>query len=60
MSTIIISIVYGSVLATIYALLYYFNHKTPAPRGYEHLFAQCKGCSILSCDRNNAYKIKED
>ena len=43
------AIIYFAILAGIYALFYYLNHKTPKPEGCENLKASCDGCKITSC-----------
>ncbi len=36
-------------LACLFGISYYFNSKTPVPKGCEKLKEDCKGCSINSC-----------
>lgn len=49
------AVLFFAGLAGIYALLYYFNHKTPVPEGCEDLKAECKGCHDTSCMNNPAH-----
>ena len=53
-------IVYIVTLAAIYASLYYFNHKTPAPKGLENLKANCDSCKISNCGNNPVHNYKEE
>ena len=53
------AIIFGASLAGVYALLYYFNHKTPLPKGCEHLKADCDGCNITSCEMHHSHNIIE-
>lgn len=41
--------IYFIVLAALYGVFYYFNHKTPKPEGCENLKSNCDGCKITSC-----------
>ncbi len=54
------AVLFGGVLAAIYAALYYFNHKTPAPEGMEKLKAECKGCQIKTCGNNPVHTMEVD
>ena len=56
------AVIYFIILATIYGVLYYFNHKTPKPEGCEHLNSECEGCKIESCAAHPIHNkiIKED
>lgn len=49
------AVILFAALAGLYALLYYFNHKTPVPEGCEDLKAQCSGCKDLGCANNPAH-----
>ena len=37
------------VMSGFYCIGYYFNHKTPKPKGCENLKESCDGCKITSC-----------
>lgn len=52
------AILFGGVLASIYALSYYLNHKTPVPKGCENLKTDCDGCTISSCGNHPTHEIK--
>ncbi len=56
------AIIYFIILAVIYGVLYYFNHKTPKPEGCENLRSSCEGCNITSCmaHPNNDRLFKEE
>lgn len=43
------AVIYISILAGVYGVFYYFNHKTPKPKGCENLKTECDGCKITSC-----------
>ena len=48
-------------MGALYAGLYYFNLKTPVPKGCEDLKTDCDGCKVLSCGNNpELNKIKGD
>jgi len=53
------AIIYIVSLAALYSILYYFNHKTPVPRGMENLKASCDGCKISDCGNNPIHDYKE-
>ncbi|MDD5792782.1 MAG: hypothetical protein PUD22_09390 [Erysipelotrichaceae bacterium] len=36
-------------LALVFGLSYYFNAKTPVPKGCENLKHDCSGCQITTC-----------
>ncbi len=57
--TILYGMIFIIVLGTIYVLGYYFNHKTPTPKGCEGLTSACEGCHVTSCDNNPATRYKE-
>ena len=59
MPNIIYAIIFFVVLAGIYCLGYYFNHKTPKPKGCEHLDSACEGCKVTSCMKNPVHEFKE-
>lgn len=46
------AVIYFIILASIYGVFYYFNHKTPTPEGCENLKSSCEGCNITSCMSN--------
>lgn len=46
------AVLYLAALGGLYAVAYYFNHKTPVPAGCENIKAACDGCSIGSCGNN--------
>ncbi|MFR4218679.1 MAG: hypothetical protein ACLT16_13600 [[Clostridium] innocuum] len=48
----LLPVLYLGALGAVYALVFYFNHKTPLPKGCEDLKAQCKGCHDHSCCNN--------
>lgn len=37
------------VLACLFGISYYFNSKTPVPKGCENLREDCSGCGMKSC-----------
>lgn len=37
------------VLACLFGISYYFNSKTPVPKGCEKLKEDCRGCNINTC-----------
>jgi hypothetical protein len=43
------AVLYLAALGGLYALAYYFNHKTPVPAGCENLRAGCESCRTSSC-----------
>lgn len=45
----IAAVAYLGVLGAVYALFYYLNHKTPLPKGCEHIKAECDGCHDVAC-----------
>ncbi len=47
-------------LAAFYAIVYYFNHKTPVPKGCEDLKAECDGCKISSCGNHPVHRESEE
>lgn len=51
------AIVLFALLGAIYALLYYLNHKTPAPAGCEDLKADCNGCKVTGCGNHPNHNI---
>ncbi|MDI9519141.1 MAG: hypothetical protein WBH68_00805 [Erysipelotrichaceae bacterium] len=57
---IVSAVIYAMVIASIYAVLYYLNHKTPVPKGCENLNVKCEGCKISSCELHPSRKIKEE
>ncbi|MCR0288357.1 hypothetical protein MKC84_02345 [[Clostridium] innocuum] len=52
----LLPVLYLGALGAVYALVFYFNHKTPLPKGCEDLKAQCKGCHDHSCYNNPAHE----
>ncbi len=58
-SNIISAILYAMVIASVYAVFYYLNHKTPVPKGCEHLKVDCEGCKIASCEMHPTHDIRE-
>ncbi|MGB7593967.1 MAG: hypothetical protein WBL80_00200 [Erysipelotrichaceae bacterium] len=55
------AVLYLAALGGIYALAYYFNHKTPVPAGCESFKAACNGCSVGSCGNNpSQQEFKEE
>lgn len=42
-------------LGALYGCLYYFNHKTPVPKGCEDLKAGCQGCKDFSCGNHPSH-----
>lgn len=42
-------------LGSLYAVLYYFNKKTPEPEGCEEIEQHCSGCGITSCGRHPSH-----
>ncbi len=59
-SNIFVAIFYAMIIAGIYAIFYYFNHKTPLPKGCENLNAECDGCKINLCELHPNNRIKEE
>lgn len=59
MMSVMIPILYLAIFGAIYAILYYFNHKTPLPEGCENLKAQCNGCHDASCCNHPSHTIEE-
>ena len=55
-----VAAIYAGILATIYGGLYYYNHKTPLPKGMEKLKADCKGCKNYGCGHYSLQNIKGD
>ena len=53
------AILLGAILAGVYALSYYLNHKTPVPKGCENLEHECEGCHIVSCAKHSSHRIVE-
>ena len=51
------AILFFAVLAGIYALLYYLNHKTPLPEGCENIKAGCEGCHDASCGNHPSHDL---
>ena len=49
---IVCAVILFAVMAGIYCFAYYFNHKTPKPKGCENLKANCDGCKVTSCMNN--------
>lgn len=47
-------------LAAMYGVVYYLNHKTPAPEGCEDLKAECDGCKISSCGNHPNHNERKD
>ncbi|MCI6271534.1 MAG: hypothetical protein MR601_01160 [Erysipelotrichaceae bacterium] len=60
MPSYIVAGLYAMCIAGIYGVLYYFNHKTPVPKGCEDLKANCEGCNISSCELHPVHENKED
>lgn len=56
---VFIPLVYLGALGAVYALVYHLNHKTPLPKGCEHLKAECKGCSDHSCCNHPGQKDED-
>ncbi len=44
-----LAIIIFVVLACLFGISYYFNSKTPVPKGCENLKEDCRGCNISSC-----------
>ncbi len=59
MPNILIAGFYALVIAGIYAVFYYFNHKIPVPKGCEDLKVDCEGCNISSCELHPVHDLKE-
>ncbi|NLC97159.1 MAG: hypothetical protein GX675_06285 [Erysipelotrichaceae bacterium] len=59
-SNLITAILYAMVIAAVYAIFYYLNHKTPLPKGCENLKVECEGCKISSCELHPSHNIKEE
>lgn len=59
MVNIVYAVVFFAVLAGIYCIGYYLNHKTPKPKGCENLKAECDGCKITSCMNNPIHDYKK-
>lgn len=57
---IIPAILFAMAIASVYAVLYYLNHKTPVPKGCEDLKVECEGCKISSCELHPSHDIKEE
>ncbi|MCF0112068.1 MAG: hypothetical protein HUJ58_09225 [Erysipelotrichaceae bacterium] len=47
-------------LGSLYAVLYYFNKKTPEPEGCEEIQNSCSGCGITSCGRHPSHMSTEE
>lgn len=56
---IFLGMLFIAALGTLYVLSYYFNHKTPKPKGCESIDSVCEGCKITSCQKNPVYDYKE-
>lgn len=46
-------------MVVVYGIAYYFNHKTPVPKGCENLKQSCQGCKDFSCGNHPDHEIKE-
>lgn len=46
------------ILAAFFGLTYYFNSKTPVPKGCEKLTEDCEGCKIYDCANRKEVKDK--
>lgn len=44
-----LAVVILAALGGLFGILYYFNSKTPVPKGCENLKSACEGCKISSC-----------
>ncbi len=48
------------ILIGLFILAYIANHRTPKPKGCEHLQPDCEGCHIDNCGlRNKIQEAKE-
>lgn len=59
---ILISVIIILVLIVIFFVSYYFNKKTPVPKGCENLIKNdenCKGCTITDCEFNKSKEINK-
>ena len=48
-NNIIYAVIFFMVMSGFYCIGYYYNHKTPKPKGCENLKESCNGCKITSC-----------
>lgn len=55
----ILAVLFFALLAAVYAVLYYFNHQTPLPKGCENIKAECHGCPDTSCGNHPSHEIKK-
>ena len=55
----IYAIIIFILLASIVAVGYYLNQKTPKPEGCQDLKETCEGCKIASCIHHPSYRKEE-
>jgi len=57
---ILMAIIYFAIIVGVYFVLYYFNHRTPAPKGMEDLKASCQGCHVTDCGNNPIHEYSKE
>lgn len=60
MPNVVYAVIFFVAMASLYCLGYYFNHRTPKPKGCENLKEQCDGCNITSCLNNPVHEKVEE
>jgi len=60
MNNTITALIYLLLLVGSYFVLYYFNHRTPAPKGMEDLKADCEGCHVSDCGNHPSHNYTKE